>query len=362
MIRNNPISEWSLREEILRVSQRWPEFIAFCLIGSLCGLIISMLIPSPIRATRELYVGLNVYRATEDRTVAEHAGLNFNNPDDYKNWQMDNLNTMIFMDAIIDQTLENLRNQDPYWHNVDQNMLANMLHAYWRNAGKWHLVAENPDSKYARQAVLTWEDVIVNHVHTSVSESQNAMLLNNQLQSLSVVQAQSASRIIELSQTRELLSSWRTTASQEDTRLPIDEIDYGIICNLIDQVNLESSEKWLVDSFPHRSDHLLDFITWIDRIIPILNQQLLLAQTQITSLEDEKNELSARYADSASKSLGLSADLLVENLSGSKTKDAYVRPTGLLILVGGILGGITWVIYWLIKLSLKERNGQNEAV
>jgi len=355
MINNTYTSEWSLREEILRVTQRWPEIIAFCLLGSLVGLVISFCLPSPIRATRELYVGLNVFEGSKDRNSVEHAGLSFYNPDDYKNWQMANLNSMIFMDKIIDQTLENLRRLDPHWYNLDRNDLANMFSAYWRNAGKWRLVAEDSDSRYARQAVLAWEEVLVNQVHNAVSESQNVMILNSHLQSLSLVHSQLISKTIELSQIRELLRAWRKTASQKDTKLPVDESDRNIVRHLVDQANLGISQEWLMDSFPRSGAPINEYITWIDSITPVLDQQLLIDQNQAASLEEERNEIRVRYAYSASNSLGLSGDLLVEKLSGNKTNYAYVRPIGLLILIGGLLGIITWIIYWLIKFSLLER-------
>jgi hypothetical protein len=99
MIHDTFTIEWSFRDEILLITHRWPIILLFCLVGSLVGWIISFCSPSPHRATKELYVGLNVYRATEDRNAAEHAGIQFSNPNDYKNWQMANLNSLIFMDV-----------------------------------------------------------------------------------------------------------------------------------------------------------------------------------------------------------------------------------------------------------------------
>src|SRR5512137_1897129 len=92
------INEWSLRDEILTISHRWPLIVLFCLAGSLIGFALSYVWPSPHRATKELYVGLNIDQALEDQNAADHAKIKFYNADDYKNWQMSSLNTLIFAD------------------------------------------------------------------------------------------------------------------------------------------------------------------------------------------------------------------------------------------------------------------------
>ncbi len=355
MIRETSFSEWSLREEILHTTHRWPVIVAFCLMGSLLGLATSYCLPTPHRATKELYVGLNVSQATEDQNASEHAGLEFSDLNDYKNWQMANLNSFIFMDPVIRETLSQLKNLDPYWLGFDQNKLSGMLHSYWRNAGKWRLVAENANPRYAFQAVLTWEDVVVDQVHNAVYESQKIMILESQMKSLTLTQAESISRSAEIAQIRESLISWRADAIRQDLELPAKETDREFILQLFKQAIPDDSEQGLLDSFPSSKAPLKDYINWLDINFPLLDEQLLISQKQIATLEGKINEIASIYAESSRKSFGLSANLQVDKITNAQPVRTIVRPTGLLVLVGGILGLIAWTILWLTQISLQTR-------
>jgi hypothetical protein len=355
MIRETSLSEWSLREEILHTTHRWPVIVVSCLLGSLLGLVIAYCLPSPHRATKELYVGINVYKATEDRNASEHAGLEFSNPDDYKNWQMANLNSLIFMDPVIRETLARLKDLDPYWLDIDQNKLSGMLHSYWRNAGKWRLVADNANPRYAFQAVLTWEDVVVDKVHNAISESQKIMVLDSQMDSLTLTQAEAISRTAEITQIRESLISWRADAIQQDPKLPVKEIDREFIAFLIKKAIPEDVVQEVITSIPSSKAPLEDFIKWLDTEFPLLDEQLLISQRQIATLEGKKDEIASIYAESSRKSLGLSPNLQVDKITTAQPTRTIVRPTGLLVLVGGILGLIAWTILWLTQISQQTR-------
>ncbi len=355
MIQETYAYEWSLRDEILRVSHAWPVMLLFCLVGSLVGLVFSIFIPSPHRATKELYVGLNVYLATEDQNASDFAGVKFSDTNDYKNWQMANLNGLIFMDTIMDETLNRLRQIDPYWLSIDHNVLAGMLHAYWRNAGKWRLVAENSEPRYATEAVLTWEDVVVDRVHEAVYESQKIMILNTQLNALSIDQTKVISQAAEVTQIRDSLISWRSDAVQRDSKISLQEIDRKFIFHLIDQAETSSPGERLLADFPQPEATIQEYIDYLDRTLPLINELLLISQRQITTIEDKKNEIAEVYAASSSKSLGLSAGLKVDKITTVQPEHSVVQPTGLLVLIGGILGLLTWIVLSLIRISLQAR-------
>jgi hypothetical protein len=164
----------------------------FCLVGVLIGWLIALTVPTPYRATKELYVGLNIYQANQDSNAADFAGIQFYNADDYKNWQMANLNSLVYIDPIIDQTLYALQETDPYWQSINRHELTKMLHVYWRNAGKWRLVAEHPQAERAQQAVLLWEAAVIEQVALSIEQSRQVMTLHIQMQALADQQAQIA--------------------------------------------------------------------------------------------------------------------------------------------------------------------------
>ncbi len=186
--------DWSLRDEIFYAAHRWPVFGLFCLAGVLAGWLLALTLPSPYRATKELYVGINIYQADQDSNAAHFSGIQFYNADDYKNWQMANLNSLVYLDPILSQTHALLQEIDPYWETVSNAELAGMLHIYWRNAGKWRLVAEHPQPDRARQAVLQWETAVIDRVALAVEQSRQVMALNIQMQALAKQQAEVAAQ------------------------------------------------------------------------------------------------------------------------------------------------------------------------
>ncbi len=130
---------------------------------------------------------------------------------------MASLNSLTTMDEVIQETLQRLKEADPYWQKVDPARLAKSLHVYWRNAGKWRLVAENENPRYASQAVSVWQEVVLEHVHAAVNESQRAMVLEFQLKSIALAQSQIITGTESLKQTQADLASW---AAQSGSKRP----------------------------------------------------------------------------------------------------------------------------------------------
>ena len=60
----------------------------------------------------------------------------------------------------------------PIGKRFPDSELADMLHVYWRNAGKWRLVAEHQDAARARQMVVVWEETAVQVIDTAILQAQ----------------------------------------------------------------------------------------------------------------------------------------------------------------------------------------------
>ena len=341
--------EWSLRDEIRAASLRWPGLVIFCLVGSLIGLAISFVWPSPHRATKELYVGLEVNQA------ADSLNPRFSNIDDYKNWQMASLNSLIYMDPIIDETMNHLQGTDPYWSSVTRQQLANMLHAYWRNAGKWRLVAESDDPQRAAQAVAAWEEVVVERVHDAVAESQNTLVLDHQLQSIASVQVQAISQATRLIHVHDMLQIWQTSDSQSIANRPLEETERSLLWQQLAQAGLGPSWDSLLSAFPSPSASSEQYRDWLADVITGLDQEIRTLEAQIEALEVEKEETSTRQSLASQQSLGLSANLKVDKITDAQPEQSIVRPTGLLVLIGAVLGFILWVILQLAGISTRAK-------
>lgn len=349
------LSEWSFRDELLKATHHWPMLALFCLLGSLFGWAVSMVWPTPHRATRELYVGLNVYNSTERTKITEYAGVEIVNANDFKNWQMASLNSLILKDDVIDETLRRLKQADPYWNSFNRNELADSLDVYWRNAGKWRLVAENQDPNRAAQAVIAWEDVVVDRVHAAVLAAQQAMVLELQMVALA---EQRASIITQIESHQRLVEEFNKTKKLIESR-PKDQVvtskEHWQIWQLSHAAGAYIQNPGLFEQFPREPTAAVFYDQWIVQIIPFIQENRSSLQQQKQSLDASMQEIAAQFSEASQKSLGLSATLDVDKISETRIQSTVVRPIGPLMLVGSMLGSIVWIIYWLSTISSRGR-------
>ncbi len=348
-------NDWSLRDEILSATQHWPWLTLFCLVGCLIGWLVSFIWPTPQRATTELYVGLNVYRSSEDANASEYAGIELVNANDYKNWQMASLNSLTTMDEVLQETLKRLQATDPYWNNVNPGFLANWLHVYWRNAGKWRLVAEHKSFQHASQAVTVWQDVVLEHVHAAVNESQRAMVLEFQLKSIIEAQSQVITSTETLKQTRIDLASWHADLAQAAQDIPLESTKRWQLWRLIARNNTDPGWSPLLKAFPDPQAATHDYLAWVEQATPALDETIQSQEKQIEEIAAQVTEVKRQFAEASQKSRGLSATLDVEKISGARVEQSIVRPTGMLVLVGSILGLVAWLIQWFSRISLRNK-------
>jgi hypothetical protein len=326
-----------------------------CVAGSLLGWAASMLWPTPFRATRELYVGLNVYRAINDLSVTEYAGIKLVNANDYKNWQMSSLNSMIFMDEVIEETLSRLQQQDPYWKGVKPDVFASSLHVYWRNAGKWRLVAEHKDPERAVEAVTAWQQVVVDRVHRAVIDSQEAMLLEFRLRSLADSKAQAALEAEHIRGIQELLEGRQADFSVRPARSPVTSDEHWQIW--VQAVSIQAGSSWesITNAFPSDGAPLQEYVKWLERSIPVLDLEIETLERQQQELDEQERLTAGEFSQASTKSLGLSATLDVDKIADSRIQLMVTRPTGILMLAGGLLGLIACLAVWISGVSLRGR-------
>jgi hypothetical protein len=349
-------NEWSFRDEALAATHRWYLIVLFCLAGALAGWLVSLISPSPHRATKEVIVGLNISRSADDRFAVEHAGLPILSSNDYKNWQMSSLTSVIYMDSILDETLSRLRLVDPYWQSVNRQDLAAMLHVYWRNAGKWRLVAENENPVYAAQAVIAWQDVVVEQVQTAVAQAQSALLISDEWKAIADRVAQAESQVAGLEQIHRELLDWRADLSSRPAGQVMIESDRLLLRQLFDQAGNPDAWQSLLSTYPSAGSHNNAVVSWVDQALPFLEKQIQISQARISMLNRSQTDLAARYVNATDTSLGLSAELLVQKISDRKLEQETVRPTGVAILVGAAVGLIIWSLIWLVAPALRKNS------
>lgn len=352
--------QWSLHDEVIVAAHRWPLIFSYILVGALLGWGASFLWPSPVRATKELYVAVNVYRWAQDRNVAAYAeGVQFNFPDDYKNWQMANLNYLVTTDRITKETLSRLKQDDVYWSAVNKDELLKMLHVYWRNAGKWRLVVEGKDAHQMSRAVEVWEQVTLETTGKAIQAAQDTLTTDVQLQETSKTHSEALAHAAALTQIRQQVQAWQDDAASWSGDRKVTENERQAVLAALQTASDEAPWQTLMAEAPGAGAGQKEFTSWLERAATTLEQEIKVADAKVTALQTEKDKLSAQYNQTAQNSLGLSPNLSVERGSDSTPEIVVIRPGSELALVGAALGLFVWAAFWLARIA-SRKNRQEE--
>ena len=335
--------DWDLRREILRFSHYWPlTFLAF-LLGSLVGIGISYLFPVPYRAEAGLSVVFNL-------------DISPRNADDFKNWYLEQLDVFIYSDPVIEQALSTLRTQDPSWEAATPDDLRSSLHAYWRSAGQWRLVAEAPDAARADVMVKAWEDAVLSSTAKAIAHASQMQDLTNQYNQIVELEAAARMRSQELNQAQQALQSWLSVHGQADSQAPLDTLQrWQLLAAAGRVVDLNPAEQTLLENAPAAGSPAGDYAEWAGQVLTSFDLSLAILQAQEADLVSQREAISHGWNEALSNSGGLSAHLVVEALPGADQPAKAVRTPAAAALIGGIVGVLVWILFWLARPLRKAR-------
>lgn len=341
---------WLLAEEVYRSFHRWPTLIAYTLIGCLVGWGVSLFYPPIYRATASLYVGLNPYRAFNDTTFLALANPDYTNIDDYNNWQMSQLNAAIYLDEIIQATLDRLQEQDDVWSSINAGQLRKMLQAEWRTAGEWNLIAEDRRPDLAAQAAQTWGEVILERINNGVKASRNAFMIDQELQANATQRVKIEQLRSDYLSSMKAIEAWLSTVKNLPQDEPLPPEERGQALFLASRL-ADYTPGWmaLIQAQPAETAVPAAYVEWLSQISNYIESDILTLEGQIESLDRQRSKLKESFDRETSYSLGLSPTLEIVKLNLVPPK--AVRPTGLLIIIGGILGLSLWLLRELVQLS-----------
>ncbi len=346
-----------LREEIYAAAHRWPVIVASFLIGSLIGILVSVVWPSPYRATLELGVELSLYRATEDSYISEIAEVPFRNADDYKYWQMQQLNALVFSDAYLGETLSRLAETDEYWQGVTVQDLRDMFQVYWRNAGRWRLAAEVRESHYAAQAVETWRDVILEKTNDSITNARKIYLTDLQLQRTEDALLEAQTRLEQLAEFKGALVQWQEQVKGTSGAVALDPSERWWLMTLVSQAaGMNLGWQSLLDSIPPLEAALEEYIPWVEQVIIAIEAESAAIAIQIEELDRQSEILQSEWELALQDSDGLAATLMVEQLSDMEPSLRQSRRFFSAALVGGMVGLLLWGMITLFKINRRSES------
>lgn len=348
------MKEWVFWDELLAAFHRWPTIVAFALAGTILGLAFAYFWPSSFRANVELSVELNPYRVLDDRYIPEFAGAEFRNIDDYKHWQMLQLSILVLSDPYMQESLNRLREQDPYWSSIDEKDLRAMLDANWRNAGLWLLVADGGTSERAVEAVETWRDVILELTNESLTSSRELFKLELTLRSLNDELVENQLKLVVLQDFHSDLNNLLNELNRAQGVGTADENDRLEIIALAHQLeSLFPDGQSILEEFPNENAPLGEYLAWIERVNLLIENEMDSIRSAKTFLEDEILQVTSTWEMGLAKAQGLSATLALENLQNAQPKVKQLRSYSLAALVGTLIGLLLWILIFLIRVTRK---------
>ncbi|MBM3146173.1 MAG: hypothetical protein FJ010_14610 [Chloroflexi bacterium] len=345
-------NKMSFRDIIFSLTHRWYMIAACFVVGALLGWGASKLLPPLYRADLDLYVGINAYRGPRDRYIVQVVQDELRKLDDYKNWQMEQLNGLAVTDEFLSDTLERLRAGDDYWLDVSVEDLFYQLRGSWRNAGRWHLAAEASRPELAVQAVENWGEVIAERMNEGILHARQLVAIDASLVTVADELTDSLARYQTLAWVKPDLEAARQALEDHPPDEPWGAYDHW---RLISQTTRAADwgPGWsaLIEAYPAPQALPAEYLPWVERALVSIESDLEGLPELIEYLETQHETLAAQYAEEAEKSLGLSAGMELEMSEEISPRVEDVRPSGSLMLVGGFLAVVIWLLLGLVRFT-----------
>ncbi|MCS6907716.1 MAG: hypothetical protein RML93_07535 [Anaerolineales bacterium] len=317
--------EWDWRKEVFLLAHRWYLWLALFLLGCGVGWLMAGLLPTP-------------YRAEADLGVFYQSDAIFRNVDDYKNWEMGQLQALILSDQLLTLVRQRLSEQDPFWQTQTPADLRQRLHVYWRNAGVWHLVAEDRQPQRAEQLVRAWKAVILEEMARIAQLTHQLKQIHAELQALGQAKVATEQRLVELQAMATLLQNWQPWKDANLAQEPIPPLQRWRLLELALRLDEHpQSETSLAASMPPPAAAATQYQPWAERALAAIEMQSQLLREQQPFLEQRLSETTTKYNEVAAASWYLSVYLGVDELSAEIRAPRPVRTQALAALVGGLL-------------------------
>lgn len=316
----------------------------FILLGCLTGAAVAYLLPSPYRAEATLHVAYN-------------ADVHLRNPDDYKNWQMEQLNIFILADEVLGETLQRLQSQNSTWSETTVDDLNASLHVYWRNAGEWSLVAKAPRPELAVELLDTWQQVILEQIDSATDHAHAVLDLSTRVDTLYLERVDTNLRISELNQTKDAIQAWLQNFDDNLAGSPLEARErWQLISRAASATGWNPAGAALLAETPPPEAAASAYLPWLEKMLVFIDHELETLEPQSRQLTEEYEQLYSEWEKEQESSRGLTAYLEVSPLDDGSQPAEPVRPTATMVFVGGMLGLLTWALTWLMKPVRRARS------
>jgi hypothetical protein len=336
-------NQFDLRQQIYHTSHQWPIALLIILLGALLGLVISYLLPSGYRAETHLAVSYN-------------GDAIFRNPDDFKNWEMDQLELLAVSENVLNETLTTLQAKDSFWQEYTSHNLTKMVKVYWRNVGTWRLVVKTSRPKQAVQLAETWRQVILDTVQKALIYGEELTRLNFQIQTTAQAQVATQMRQVELKQIQNAIESWQKEQSSTNSNQSIGETQRWSFYSMAARaVQLNPAGAGLLNTIPGIKAPASEYQPWLEQLLVVVSNQQRVSEEQLTTLAKNWQSYSDQWNQTYLSSLGLSSYIMVKPIQEEDITAQRIKNYPIYMLVGGILGLLGWLITWLAVPYLRGK-------
>ncbi|PWH14452.1 MAG: hypothetical protein DDG59_12710 [Anaerolineae bacterium] len=334
--------EWSWREELLYLAYRWYLWLALFLVGCALGWLGSRLLPAS-------------YRAEADLGVFYQSDAIFRNVDDYKNWEMGQLQALILSDQLLNRVQERLSQEDLFWQSQTPADLRQHLHVYWRNAGVWHLVAEDRQPQRAFQLVRAWKAVILEEMARIAELTYQLKQIHTELLALGQAKAASQQRLVELQAMSAILNNWQPWNDPELAKQPVPPYQRWRLLELALRLDEKRfGDRALAPALPPEDAPAEAYQPWVEQALATIETQSQLLQQQLPSLEQRLGEMTAQYNEVAAASWYLSVYVGVKDINAEVKSPRPIRTEAQAALVGGLIALVFGLLIGLAAIQWRK--------
>jgi len=350
---------WSLQKELYKIFHQWHIMLLVIGLGCLVGWLTSYIFPSKFRSISEVYVGFNPYRTYSDTDFLALTKPKYSNLDNYLFWQMAQLEEVAYLKEIVNESLTQLQNKNPYWKNISEENFQEMLGVDWRSAGKWSFIVENSNEEHAEEAVVIWSEIVKETAKNAVVASQETFMIDQELQSIQDKLIELKLREVKLQRTQISIQNWKYSIQEFEPDQAIDKEYEWEIINIV-TLAADFTPAWqnLLENRPISVYTKNNYINWLDQVFSTIDLELNSIYDEILILEQKDDELGKVYTEISNRSLGLSPNLTIENTINHKPK--LIRPKSTLTLIGGCVGLLTFFFIRLLSIAELTEKHDNE--
>jgi hypothetical protein len=341
---------WTLRDAVYEAFNQWPKLVLLFVLGAAVGWGVGQLVPPDYRATAHIYVGFNPYKVYEDSRFEARANPRYSDIDDYKNYQMSQLDELMNRDETLDATLAKLRQQDSQWEKVDLNQLRAMLATEWRAAGQWGLTATHKNPEQAAQAARAWSEVAFDTTRQAIELAEKAIILDETLGPLykqkTLAETRQAELLILQKALREQIQSVRQAPPDQPLAIGMRWTILGLTTRLATY-----SPTWisLLQEQPSAQAQPQEYTGWIEQLLTYIDSELSVLSQQIAGLDTRLTQMQQEYDTLYEATLGLSQNIIIENTDF--VEPYKIHNPSLIMLLGGLVGGCVWFFLQLIAIA-----------